>query len=80
VERWPGVAPEVFARQRRALPMILDDILGWTDDARFRHMINVLEHAARDLQVLVLSCHRTRFSRFSDAKVFTLEGRAPSVR
>ncbi len=63
----------VFAKQRRAMPLVLDDILGWTDDTRFRGMINVLESTAQEMQVILLTCHPDRFARFLGATTFDLE-------
>ncbi|EYF01481.1 Hypothetical protein CAP_8264 [Chondromyces apiculatus DSM 436] len=53
----------VFARDRRPLPLLLDDTLGWTDDARFLSMVKILRDAAKELQILVLTCHGARFER-----------------
>lgn len=64
---------KVFAQQRRALPLILDDILGWTDDRRLRAMLNVLERTAQDLQVILLTCHPNRFRGLSGARTIALD-------
>lgn len=64
---------KVFARQQRALPLILDDILGWTDDHRLRAMLNVLERTAQDLQVILLTCHPSRFRGLSGAQTYALD-------
>ncbi len=64
---------KVFARQQRALPLILDDILGWTDDRRLRAMLNVLERTAQDLQVILLTCHPNRFRGLSGAQTYALD-------
>ncbi|WP_170229950.1 AAA family ATPase [Polyangium fumosum] len=53
----------VFAKDRRPLPLILDDTMGWTDDARFLSMVRILRDAAKELQVILLTCHGTRFDR-----------------
>ncbi|MBL4844681.1 MAG: AAA family ATPase [Planctomycetes bacterium] len=58
---------QVLAEETRALPLILDDTLGWTDDRRFLDMVKILRHAAKDLQIIVLTCHPERGERF-DAK------------
>lgn len=65
----------VLSRERAALPMILDDILGWTDDRRLKLMLQVIERAARDMQVIVLTCHPGRFSRVVGAEQFVLDAR-----
>lgn len=64
---------KVFARQLRALPLILDDILGWTDDRRLRAMLNVLERTSQDLQVILLTCHPSRFRGLSGARTYALD-------
>ncbi|HRI72121.1 MAG TPA: hypothetical protein PK156_48140, partial [Polyangium sp.] len=53
----------VFAKDRRPLPLILDDTMGWTDDARFVSMVKILRDAAKELQIILLTCHGTRFDR-----------------
>jgi uncharacterized protein YhaN len=54
----------VMARDQRPLPLILDDTMGWTDDGRFLSMVQILRDAARELQILLLTCHPARFERF----------------
>ncbi|WP_437314418.1 AAA family ATPase [Sorangium sp. So ce385] len=54
----------VMARDKRPLPLILDDTMGWTDDARFLSMVQILRDAASELQIILLTCHPDRFSRF----------------
>jgi uncharacterized protein YhaN len=53
----------VFAKDRRPLPLILDDTMGWTDDARFVSMVKILRDASKELQIIILTCHGTRFDR-----------------
>lgn len=53
----------VLARDRRPMPLILDDTLGWTDDARFLSMVKILRDAAKELQIILLTCHGSRFER-----------------
>jgi uncharacterized protein YhaN len=57
----------VLAKDHASMPLILDDILGWTDDERLRRMLRVIELAARDMQVILLTCHPSRFARFVNA-------------
>ncbi len=58
---------KVLAKDHASMPLILDDILGWTDDARLRQMIRVIELAAQEMQVILLTCHPARFARFVHA-------------
>jgi len=54
----------VMARDQRPLPLILDDTMGWTDDERFLSMVQILRDAASELQIILLTCHPSRFDRF----------------
>lgn len=49
----------LYARQGRAIPIVLDDALVYSDDARIVQMFTALTRVARDQQILVFSC-RTR--------------------
>ncbi len=51
----------LLARDGRHVPVILDDPLVFTDDARIAAMFDVLHRTARDLQIVVLTCHETVF-------------------
>jgi len=63
----------VLARDKRPLPLILDDTMGWTDDARFLSMVQILRDASRDLQIIILTCHPSRFERFQADRWFDLD-------
>jgi len=63
----------VLARDGLALPLVLDDVMGWTDDGRFDAMARILENAAQDLQVLILTCHPGRFARLGARRIIDLE-------
>jgi uncharacterized protein YhaN len=54
----------VMARDNRPLPLILDDTMGWTDDGRFLSMVQILRAASSELQIILLTCHPSRFERF----------------
>jgi hypothetical protein len=54
----------VMARDKRPLPLILDDTMGWTDDSRFLSMVQILRDASSELQIILLTCHPSRFDRF----------------
>jgi uncharacterized protein YhaN len=54
----------VLAKDKRPLPLILDDTMGWTDDWRFLSMVQILRDAASELQIILLTCHPARFDRF----------------
>jgi uncharacterized protein YhaN len=61
---------KVFAQQNRCLPLVLDDILGWTDDQRLKGVLNMLEDTAREMQVILLTCHPPRFRGIEGAAHF----------
>lgn len=63
----------VLARDNRSLPLILDDTMGWTDDERFVSMVQILRDASRDLQIILLTCHPSRFERFQAERRFDLD-------
>ena len=52
----------VLAENGRPTPVILDDALVYSDDARLAAMFKALEMASEHHQVLVLSCHARWFS------------------
>jgi hypothetical protein len=52
----------LFARQGRAVPVILDDALVQTDDDRIEAMFTALHRTARDQQVIVLTCRQRAFA------------------
>ena len=49
---------QLLAEQGRALPLVLDDALVYSDDPRLEAMIEVLAGAASRHQVVLLSCHQ----------------------
>jgi len=62
----------MLAESHGALPLILDDTMGWTDDERFGKMVRILEDAARTMQILVLTCHPSRFAALDAARTIDL--------
>ena len=63
----------LLAEHGEALPVFLDDVLTSTDDSRFERMANVFTHVADDLQLIVATCHWSRFRRLGADKVIDLE-------
>ncbi|MEB3420744.1 AAA family ATPase [Salipiger marinus] len=51
----------LLARSGRHAPVILDDALVYTDDARIERMFDALHRQANDLQILVLTCRQRAF-------------------
>lgn len=64
----------LFARQGRAVPVILDDALVQTDDDRIEAMFTALHRTARDQQVIVLTCRQRAFAALGGQRL-TLEVR-----
>ena len=53
------------------ISLILDDPLVYSDDARFETMIDILQEAAKRMQVILLTC-RSKAFRHVDAHRITL--------
>ncbi|MFS4580875.1 AAA family ATPase [Phaeobacter sp. C3_T13_0] len=51
----------LLAKSGRGIPVILDDALAYTDDARIEALFDALTLQANDLQILVFSCHQKSF-------------------
>jgi uncharacterized protein YhaN len=66
---------KVLARDAETdpLPLVLDDTMGWTDDARFLQMTRILRNAAKEFQIIVLTCHPERFARLQPGRTIDLE-------
>ena len=43
------------------IPILLDDALTWTDDDRFERMVPILLDAARTSQILIFTCHWSKY-------------------
>lgn len=63
---------EVLAKDDRQL-VVLDDVLTATDTGRLARIMNILEEAAQQLQILVLTCHPERYRGLAGAEFFDLE-------
>jgi DNA repair exonuclease SbcCD ATPase subunit len=61
---------KLFAKRGRQVPLILDDALVHTDDERISTMFNMLSHAAKDQQIIVLSCRTRAFSDLGGTRAF----------
>jgi NAD(P)H-hydrate repair Nnr-like enzyme with NAD(P)H-hydrate dehydratase domain len=47
--------------------------MGWTDDARFLQMTRIRRNAAKEFQIIVLTCHPERFARLQPGRTIDLE-------
>jgi len=54
------------------VPLVLDDVLGWSDPHRLEQMGAVLGLAAEETQVVLLTCTPGRFARVSPATFISL--------
>jgi uncharacterized protein YhaN len=52
----------LIARERPH-PVFLDDALSDTDPERFESIANILYSAARDMQIILTTCHHDRYRR-----------------
>jgi DNA repair exonuclease SbcCD ATPase subunit len=62
---------DVLAQKERQL-VVLDDVLTATDAGRLTRVLNVLEEGAKNLQIIVLTCHPERYQGLASAKFFDL--------
>jgi uncharacterized protein YhaN len=53
--------------------VVLDDVLTASDSGRLARVMNVLEEAAQDLQILILTCHPERYRALKTARFIDLE-------
>ena len=63
---------EVLGKDERQL-VVLDDVLTATDAGRLARVMNVLEEAAQQIQVLILTCHPERYRGLKGGRFFDLE-------
>jgi len=63
---------QALRRDERQL-VVLDDVLTASDSGRLARVMNVLEEAAQDLQILILSCHPERYRALKTARFIDLE-------
>ncbi|MEZ5776306.1 MAG: hypothetical protein R3D33_16835 [Hyphomicrobiaceae bacterium] len=59
----------LYAERGHALPVILDDALVYSDDARIEKMFDALERAAGLHQVIVLTCRLKAFERLGGTRL-----------
>lgn len=61
----------VLARDGRQL-VVLDDVLAYTDLARYNHVLGILEELSASLQIVILTCHPERYGALAEVR-FDLE-------
>jgi AAA domain len=60
---------EILAARGSAVPLVLDDPLVYSDDERLEKVFRVLETAAQQLQIIVLTCRAAAFQKLSGHRV-----------
>jgi hypothetical protein len=62
------------------VPLILDDVLGWSDPGRVRRLGQVLASAGNGAQVIILTCTPERFGSVIPGTVISLpSGRTRTI-
>jgi hypothetical protein len=67
------LACAILVSKQGGAPVILDDTLGYTDDARLERMGAAIAQAGRHCQVIVLTCMPRRYAAVGGAHVIALE-------
>jgi uncharacterized protein YhaN len=65
-------AAQVVARgtgQPAGVPVVFDDVLGFSDADRLERLVGVLRVVGQDAQILVLTCHPERYRGLGAARV-----------
>jgi uncharacterized protein YhaN len=60
----------MLAEQGHPATVILDDALVFSDDRRMIRMFDILNMAARNVQVIILTCREQLFERLSGRQLF----------
>jgi len=56
--------------------LILDDALVNCDDERFKRMANALREAAKNVQIIILTCHEARYQALGATMVRLMDCKA----
>lgn len=66
------LACSMIVAEDGGMPLIMDDALGYTDPERLRLMGAVLAKAAKDCQIVVLTCVPDRYAHVGEATIVSL--------
>lgn len=66
------LACSIFVAKEGGTPLILDDVLGYTDAVRLRSMGAVLAKAAKECQIIIFTCVPERYGNIGTASVVSL--------
>jgi hypothetical protein len=69
----------LVAKDGGGAPLIVDDALAYTDTERLKRMGAVLSRAARECQVIVLTCVPERYAHVGEAEVIRLQAAAKTT-
>ena len=67
------LACSMIVAKEGGTPVILDDILGYTDPRRLELMGNVLTEAGKECQIIILTCNPARYANVDGTTVVSLE-------
>lgn len=66
------LACSMIVAEEGGMPLIMDDALGYTDPERLRLMGAVLARAAKECQIVILTCVPDRYANIGDATIVSL--------
>lgn len=66
----------ILAQDERQL-VILDDPLTNTDDIRMTHCLQILQEAAKRIQIILLTCHPDRYSSIEERNLISMQQPLP---
>jgi uncharacterized protein YhaN len=66
--------------EREPFPVVLDDVLLATDDARLGRILDMLEKRKQKMQFLILTCHPERFGALQEVQEIALRPAARAAR
>lgn len=67
------LACSMIVAEQGGMPLIMDDALGYTDPERLRLMGAVLAKAAKECQIVILTCVPERYGNVGTARVVSLQ-------
>ncbi len=66
------LACSMIVAEEGGMPLIIDDALGYTDPDRLRLIGAVLAKAAKDCQIVILTCVPERYAHIGEAAIVSL--------
>ncbi len=62
----------MIVAEEGGMPLIMDDALGYSDPERFRLIGAVLAKAAKECQIVILTCVPERYANIGEATIVSL--------